>query len=73
MQEGADLLAGEDLGKTRSETEREKEETTEENGADENGHTEKEVEEKPSLQRAGTMQVTAEVSHLTRLEIRLVW
>jgi len=57
--EGAELLAGEELGKTRSESNREQEEPSEENGADENGHAEKD-EEKPSLQRVGTMQVTAE-------------
>lgn len=60
-QEGGELLDGEELGKTRGETEKQKEET---NGAEHNGEGEsheEEEEEKPALKKAGTMEVTAKV------------
>ncbi|KXJ14269.1 high mobility group nucleosome-binding domain-containing protein 5 [Exaiptasia diaphana] len=57
--EGTDLLDGEELGKTRAETETLKEKEEETNGAEHNGDGDVHEDEKPALKRDGTMQVTA--------------
>ena len=49
MQEGEEILAGADLGKTRAETAKQSEDQKDDE------------DEKPAMQRASTMEVTAQV------------